>query len=704
MKNYFSLHTHTIKSIGDAILKIDDYIDKAKELNLTALSVTNHGTMSDVFEFYSKCKENNIKPIIGCEVYVTADRNIKDKTTTYDHLVLIAITKKGFENLLLIHNDAQINGFYKVPRTDVSFLAEHSEGIIALSACVGGTIPKKILEITQIPDEEQDKIAEEMLNLYQIIDLYNSIFDEFYLELQPGSFDKQIVVNDALIEISKDTGIPLIVTNDVHYLNEEDYISHNVHVCASRKKDVTDTILYPDKIYYMMNNEEIISSFKGLVNKECLEIAINNIYNIVDKVEDYDIIPDKIYMPHYEVPEGFNEDTYLEEICFRKLDDIKYKVDDIAEYTERLFTELDTIIKLGFSGYFLTVRDYVLWAKNNNIQVGPGRGSVCGSLVAYLTEIIKVDPVKYDLLFERFLSEHRPSPPDVDLDFDAKKRDLVFNYIVEKYGQDKCSLVSTFGERKAKAALKDTGKVHGIDKETCEYVAKLIPSVYYTDDEDGNSEKMTDLSIEDSLKIVPELKEYYDKYPSWFNSAIKLSNIPKSTSVHAAGTLISPIPLTNKIPMVRSKEEGLNATALNLKDAEAAGFIKFDFLSLSTLGVIDKTLNLIGESNTDFIGEEYDDPKVWELIGSKYTTGLFQIGSNLYKQRMGRLAPTTIKQLAACLALVRGPCISAKTDEQYMLINEGKAEIELIHPIYDKITHDTNGILIYQEQLKYWRL
>lgn len=313
--------------------------------------------------------------------------------------------------------------------------------------------------------------------------------------------------------------------------------------------------------------------------------------------------------------------------------------------------------------------------------------------------ITKVDPIKYGLLFERFLSEHRPSPPDVDLDFDAKKRDLVFNYILNKYGQDKCALVSTFSERKAKAALRDTGKVYGIDSETVEYVVSLVPSVYYQDNEDGDSEKLTDLSIEDTLEIVPEFKTYYDMYPDWFNSAIKLSNIPKATSVHAAGTLISPIPLTNRIPMVRSKAEGLNATALNLGDAESAGFIKFDFLSLSTLGVIGKTLDMIGYENTDFISEEYDDPKVWSLIGSKNTVGLFQIGSATYRQRMGRLKPTTIKQLAACLALVRGPCIASKADEQYMQIIEGRQEIELIHPIYDRITHDTNGILIYQEQL-----
>lgn len=311
-----------------------------------------------------------------------------------------------------------------------------------------------------------------------------------------------------------------------------------------------------------------------------------------------------------------------------------------------------------------------------------------------------VNPIKYGLLFERFISIYRKgSVPDIDTDIQASRREEVFNYVLTKHGREKCCLVSTFSERKAKAALKDTGKVYGIDKETCDYVASLVPSVYYIDDEDGNSEKMTDISIEETMDIVPEFKEYYDKYPDWINSAIKLSNIPKATSVHAAGTIISPIPLYNRIPMVRSKNDNLNATALNLKDAEMAGFIKFDYLSLSTLGIFDKILKLINRKDLSFIDDEYDDPAVWRVIGSKLTSGLFQIGSSTYKQRMPRLKPKTIKELAACLALVRGPCIASKMDQKYMNIIEGKDEIELIHPIYDSVCKDTNGVLIYQEQL-----
>jgi DNA polymerase-3 subunit alpha len=699
-RKYISLHLHTIKSIGDAILKIDDYIEKAKKLGLEALAVTNHGTMSDVFDFYNKCKKNDIKPIIGCEVYVTNDRLIQDKEHMYDydHLVLLAKNKKGFENLLRIHNDAQINGFYCKPRTDVSVLKEFGSDIIALSACAGGNIPKKILKCIN-DTENQEEIAEDIINT---IELYKNIFDDFYLELQPGEFADQIIINSALIDLAKDTNTKTVITNDVHYLDAEDYLAHNIHVCASRKKEVADdgSICYPDKCYYVMTNDDIVNSLKDTISLDTIEESVNNIYNIIEQIEDYDIIPEQIYMPNFEVPLGHTEDSWLEDICFKKLDEIAYKLDDITEYTERLIYELDTIKELGFSGYFLTVRDAIMWAKNNGIQVGPGRGSVCGSLVAYLSEITIVNPIKYGLLFERFISIYRKgSVPDIDTDVQASRRDEVFGYIITKNGEDKCCLVSTFSERKAKAAIKDTGKVYGIDKEICDYVASLVPSVYYIDDEDGNSEKMTDISIEETINLVPEFNEYYEKYPDWINSAIKLSNIPKATSVHPAGTIISPIPLYNKLPMIKSKNENINATALNLKDAETAGFIKFDFLSLSTLGVFDKILKLINKKDLSFIDDDYDDPRVWAAIGTKYTSGLFQIGSSTYKQRMPRLKPKTIKELAACLALVRGPCIASKMDQKYMDIIEGKDEIELIHPIYDSVCKDTNGILIYQEQL-----
>ena len=704
---YISLHLHTTKgSIGDSILDIDDYIEKAKQLGLKALSITNHGSMADCFEFYQKCKDNNIKPIIGCEVYIDPiqdnnEEENKKKSKEYDHLVLIAINKKGFYNLLKIHNDAQLNGFYYKPRTNINILKQYNEGIIASTACIGGTLPKMILDFAYNNTEEEKDYEQVQKDILDYINEYKGIFkNRFYLEIQPGNFEKQQIVNEVLIDLSKETDTPLLVTNDVHYLDKEDYLAHDIHVCSARKAEVDlNNLKYPDKCYYVMTNEELIAYFPA-AQKEIVLSAINNIYNIINIVEDYDIIPDHTYMPNFSIPDNYTPISYIEDLCFKQLDKISYKIKDPSIYVQRLYTELDTIKKLKFEGYFLTVADYLKWCRDNNILIGPGRGSCCGSLICYLIGITKVDPIKYNLLFERFLSVNRPSNPDIDIDVMSSQRDKLFNYVVNKYGKDHCCLVSTFGTRKAKLAIKDTGRVYGIDRDTYEYAASLIPSVYYIDNEDGDSEKLTDLSIKDSIKINPELEQMSLLYPDWFNAAIKLSDLPKATSIHAAGTIISPKKLDDLIPLIKSKNENLLATSLTLKDAESAGVIKYDFLALSTLDTINRVQKMIHVDDIyELVGDDFDDEKVWNTISSKYTTGLFQVSSNLYKQRMSRLNPRTIEQLATCLALVRGPCVANKTDEKYMLINEGKEEIELIHPIYDEVTKETNGILVYQEQL-----
>lgn len=413
---YISMHAHTIRSIGDAIIKIEDYIKKAKKMGLSALAITNHGTMSDVFQFYKECKANDIKPIIGCEIYVCnrrLDKSIDDNS--YTHLVLIAKNEKGFKNLLAIHNDAQLNGFYYKPRTDLEFLSSHGEGIIALSACIAGELPQRILKASkneqQLSDEELQVQGE---GIIELVNTYKSIFDSFYLELQPGDFGDQAIVNEAIVELAEETKTKLIVTNDIHYLNKEDYISHNIHVCAQRKIE-PDKLVYADTCYYMMTKEEIIESFSSssLLVQQAIPFAINNINAIINDCEDLNIIPTKLYMPEFPVPKGHTEDTFLSDLCFTRFDEIHNLLADPAEYTERLLYELETIAELGFSGYFLTVRDFIMYAKDNDIPVGPGRGSVCGSLVAFFCDITSVDPIRYNLLFERFISIHRKgSVPD----------------------------------------------------------------------------------------------------------------------------------------------------------------------------------------------------------------------------------------------------------------------------------------------------
>lgn len=686
MEVYQPHHAHLAAgSLGDSILKISEYVEKAKQYGLTSLTMTDHGSLSAMYAFYNECRKNDIKPIIGIEMYEAADRMEKSsKTREYNHLVLIAKNLEGIQNLFRLHNDAAVDGFYYKPRTDLSMLKQYSKGIIALSACVAGTIPQAILE------NNPEKAI-------KLINSYKECFDEFYLELQPGKFKEQILVNDALVELAAYTNTPLVVTNDIHYLSKEDYVAHNAHVALARKMTIEkdSALIYPDTCYWFMNRDAIEKAFTytDLLTKSVIKEALDNTIVISEHCTVQ--LSTEIRMPEYTVEEGETEEEVLTRLCFEKLNEKLPYVQDPAEYVERLLYELDVIKNLGFCGYFLVVYDYINWAKKNGIAVGPGRGSVGGAMVAHVLGISLADPIKYNLLFERFLSPHRKSIPDVDIDFDASRRDEVISHVVSHYGYNNCALVSTLHMRKAKGALRDSARVLGIDYEIGDAAAKLIPVVVYGDD----GEKTTDLGIKDSLAFVEELQEMQKDYPELFELAMKLEDLPSGSGLHAAGVIISPVDLRNVTPLIKSNKEGVLATSLNLTDAESGGAVKFDFLSLASLAVIENTQRDVGFS-FDYLNDElYKDEAVWNLIGSRHTTGLFQIASKTYKDRMPRLKPTTIQELAACLALVRGPCISSGMDKAYMEIIEGKREVDMIHPLYYKATKNTNGILIYQEDL-----
>ena len=706
---YIPCHVHTTEgSIGDSTLTISKYIEKCKKLKLKAASVTNHGSMSDMYNFYNTCKKNNIKPIIGCEVYECYDRTLrqKRKKTKKDleeeakliekgikpinnqtfHMVLLAINNKGVENLLSICADAELVGKYYSPRTDLNYLKDKGDGLICLTACVGGRIPQYLL------DNKKDE-AIEFLNECK------NIFDNVYLELQPGLFADQVKTNFMLIDLAEETNTELIITNDIHYLNEEDWKAHDAHVKSNRKQKIDSELIYPDTCYYLMDEADITKRMLECgVPIDIIQQAIKNTEYIAD-ICDIDL-DTSIKMPKAQLPKGYTSRDLLEYICLKRFENIKYLLSNPSYYIDRLYYELDVIDELQFCDYFLMVRDFVKYAKDNDIPVGPGRGSVCGSIISYLAEITSVDPIKYDLLFERFLSVHRKgSIPDIDLDFSSDKRHLMFSYAKEKYGEGNCAQVATFSIRKAKAAIRDAAKLFDyIDLELEDKVAKLIPQVYYSDNEDGGEEKLTDLSIEQSLLIVKELKEYYDIYPEWINTAINMEGLPKARSIHAAGTLVSSTNLNKLIPLITQADKDMNATSLDLSQAEGFGLIKMDFLGLSTLTVVDKIEKMTGYK-FDYDFNKYDDEAVWNIISSRRLSGIFQISSKIYKDRMSKLQPKTIKELAACLALVRGPCISAKTDKLYMDILAGKESIKEIHPLYDEVVKDTLGIMIYQEQL-----
>lgn len=680
---YYPHHVHVANgSVGDSILRIKDYVKKGKEYGLDSLTITDHGSLSAMFDFVSECNQNNIKPIIGMEVYETEDISIKDKEhNTRYHLVLLAKTEEGISNLLMIHNIASTEGFYYKPRVDYNILKKYGKGIIALSACVAGRIPNAILH-------------NDFKKAIRIIQQYKKIFDDFYLEIQPGEFDEQITVNDALVKLSKLTNTELIATNDIHYLNKEDSIAHNAHVLLGRKQEtlfLENKMIYPDDCYWFMDRKNIFESFKRakFVSDDIINEAIENTIKVSKKCSYK--VDNNIYMPKYTKD---NQDELLYNLCYKRLNNIIQNKTNPFIYVKRLEKELNVINNLGFSGYFLIVRDYINWAKKNDIAVGPGRGSAAGSLVSYLLGISKPDPIKYNLLFERFLDANRAAIPDIDVDFSPSKRDNMFKYIVNKYGYDHCALVGTFQIRKARKSIKDAGRLLGIEPKICNEISQNVPTVYYGD----NDEKMVDLDIETSLRVNKTLSDYEKQYPDLFKLAISIEDLPSSVGVHAAGAIISPISLTNKIPLIKPNKEGILATSLNLDGAEKS-FVKFDFLGLSYIEIIHNTEKEIG-TFFDFENDKLlNDKKVWNMISSKHTTGIFQISSKVYKDRMFRLKPKTIQELAACLALIRGPCISTKLDEKYMRILEGKDKIEYICDEYNNPTEDTLGIPVFQEQI-----
>ena len=682
---YYPHHTHLAQgSIGDSILRIPDYVARAKEYGLKHLTMTDHGSLSAMYAFCDECQKQGIEPIVGMEAYECEDKSIKDKEhREYNHLVLLAKNREGMQNLFQIHNNAAVDGFYYKPRTDMRDLHRFGKGIIGLSACVSGSIPKTILA------GDNDKAIE-------LIKEYKECFDEFFLEIQPGKFEEQLRVNDELVKLSRMTDTPLIVTNDIHYLDADDYIVHDYHVKLGRRGNnkISEELVYPDTCYWFMDAAALKENFvyTEAVTPEVIEEAIEATNYVAEncKVE----FSTEMHMPAYPVKEGQTEEEALYELCFQKLDAIIQNKPNPEVYVDRMLKELEVIKQKGFCGYFLVVQDYINWARRNDIPVGPGRGSAAGSLVANVLGISQADPIKYGLMFERFLDPCRASIPDIDTDFGAAQRDIMFNYAVEKYGYDHCALVSTLHMRKAKGAIRDAARVLGYEPSVGDEIAKLIPQVVYGDDGD----KMVDLDIEEAIEAVPELKAMTQEYEDIFTLAIKLEGLPSSAGIHAAGILVSPVSFSDRLPLITPNKEGVLATSLNLDDAERQ-FVKFDFLSLSTLEVIKGTEKDI-QWNFDYQdGSLLEDEEVWDIIGSRNTTGIFQIASKTYKDRMSRLRPQSLEELAACLALVRGPCISNKTDELYMQIIEGKQEVKKIHPVYDKVMQSTNGIMIFQEQI-----
>ncbi len=682
--NYAPLHVHfTNGSVGDSVLRVEDFVKKCKEFGITHAAMTDHGSMSAMIDFHDVTEKYQLTPIYGMEAYVV--NNMLDRTTyKTSHLVLLAKDKYGVKNLLRIHNYAQLKGFYYKPRTDINYLLKYSSGLIGLSACVAGEIPQAILN---------NDITEARRKIWE----YCNIFDEFYLEIQPGHFKEQLIVNRGLVQLAQDMNIPLVATNDIHYLNAEDYKLHDAHVKSSQKRD-DEGLVYADTCYYLMTRQELANRFiqDDIVTQEVIEEALDNTNRIAAQCDgEIEITFEKPSYPY--VIEGETEDSQLVRLCYEALNSKIQELDNPEAYTNRLSYELDTIQKLHLSGYMLIVKDLVDHAKSNGISVGPGRGSGVASVVLWLLGVTLADPIKYNLMFERFLSINRKGWADIDLDFDSERRWEMQQYAFERFGQENCAFISTFGIRKAKSALKAAGRLLKISVDTIDEISKTIPFSFY--EEDG--EKNTDPTLREHLENNVVLKEYQKKYPELFKMALQIESFPCTMGVHAAGIIIGNTSLMDQLPLkiYHDKAHNIDSVATTITKEQVERFrLKYDFLALRTLSIVDKTLANVNET-FNFTDNSFDDEAVWNMIGSTNTDGLFQIGSDIYKARMPRLKPKSIQELAACLALIRAPSISAKTDESYMQICEGKKTVESIYPDYDFITKDTNGIVIYQEQV-----
>ncbi len=671
------LHVHSHYSLLDGLPKIDELLDYTKELGMDSVALTDHGVLYGAVEFYKKAKERGLKAIIGCEVYVANERmdqkrpNIDNKRY---HLVLLVKNEKGYKNLVKLVTKAHLEGFYYKPRIDENLLAKHSEGLIALSACLAGRIPRLIIAKKY---EEAEKLALK----------YQQIFgkDNFYLELQHHPHIKeQKTVNEVLISISKKYGIPLVATNDTHYLRPEDAEAQDILMLINTGADPNDperlTIKADD--FSLRTPEEMAQIFKDVPE------AIENTKKIAASC-NFEFELGKTKLPEFEVPNGKTPDEYIKDLCSQGLKNCFGQKPD-KEIIDRLNYELSVIKQTGFAPYFLIVQDFVNWAKQKRIVVGPGRGSAPGSLVSYLLNITTVDPIKNNLLFERFLNPERISMPDIDLDFTDRRRDEVIDYVAQKYGREKVAQIITFGTMAARASIRDVGRALVYTYSYCDRIAKMIPLGF---------------TLDETFKKVSEFREIYEtdeQAKRLIDLAKKLEGVARHASTHACGVVIGNLPLSNIIPLQRPTQNDENIiTQYEMHSIEDLGLLKMDFLGLKNLTIIEDTLSRIyvlrGGKKINIEDIPLDDKETFKLLRKANTTGVFQLESDGMKRYLKQLKPTEFEDIIAMVALYRpGPM---QFIPEYIARKHKRKEIEYLHPKLRPILEKTQGICIYQEQL-----
>lgn len=673
MSDFVHLHVHTEYSLLDGASRIPQLVQQVKALGQKAIAITDHGVMHGAVDFYKECKKQGIKPIIGCEVYV-APRTRFDKQHGIDnypyHLVLLCKNETGYQNLIKLVSSGYIEGFYNRPRIDRDILEEHHEGLIALSACLAGEVPRAL----QSGDYQRAKETA----LY-----YNNLFGEgnFYLELQNHGMEDQIRLLPHMERLSAETGIPLVATNDTHYLEKSDAKVQNVLICIATNRTVHDesSLEFGTEEFYVKSQEEMEELFSKY------EGAIENTKVIADKC-NFDFVFGETKLPHFEAPTGEDNETYLKKMSYTGLKRF-YGDNPDKTVVDRLEYELDVILSMGYTDYFLIVHDFIEYARSQGIPVGPGRGSGAGSLVAYCIGITGVDPIEYNLIFERFLNPERVSMPDFDIDFCYVRRQEVIDYVVDKYGSDHVAQIITFGTMAARGALRDVGRALGMSYGTVDTIAKAVPF------ELGMT---LDLALESSSEFR-KLYEQTNENKELIDTARRVEGIARHASTHAAGVVITPEPADTYVPLQKNDESIVTQYPMN--NLEELGLLKMDFLGLRNLTVINEVEQYVKtiDSNFSIANIPLDDDKVFQLLGKGQTNGVFQFESGGMKNVLIQLGPEHMEDLIAVISLYRpGPMDSIPT---YVKNRHNPALVEYKDPLLESILEVTYGCIVYQEQV-----
>ncbi len=677
MSKFVHLHTHSHYSLLDGLAKIDDIINRTKELGMDSVALTDHGVLYGIIEFYKKAKKAGIKPILGVEAYVAPnDRTKKEPGERYYHLILLCENLTGWRNLIRLISKANVEGFYYKPRIDKEILREYHEGLIGLSACLTGEVNRLLV------NDKFEQAKEKAFEYEEILGKGN-----FFLEIgDHPKIPEAVKLREQVIRLAKETGLGLVATQDIHYAKPEDAEYHDILLAVQTGSKLTDD----DRLTLKVDDFSINSPEAMEKKFEDVPEAISNTVAIAERC-NVELELGKVQLPNFPKPDGKSANQYMKELLDERIN-LRFPGDKLTqEIKERLEMELGVIEKTGFADYFLIVQDFINWAKGHGIAVGPGRGSAAGSIVAYILGITDIDPIHYGLLFERFLNPDRIQMPDVDVDFADTGRDRVLSYVKEKYGEDHVAQIITFGTMAARAGIRDAGRAMGIPYSLCDQLAKLIPF---------------NMKLKEAIEKVPELKEFYDtneEAKKLLDAAGHLEGVARHASVHACGIVISKDPLTEYLPIqLAPQDKNSIITQFEMHSVEDLGLLKIDFLGLKNLTIIAETVRLVKDRRdieVNIIDIPLDDPETFKLLRAANTTGVFQLEGGGMRRYLKELQPSNLEDIIAMISLYRPGTLDAGMVPHYIARKLGREKVTYLHPKLEPILQKTYGIMVYQEQL-----